>query len=223
MKSSEPEIALPKGTLPASPLPALPKAASLPKSVERLAAEVAPIAGARGATKPGAAQPAPAAVDGEAAPVTGAAASTQAATPETLWDRLGPIAGWAAPATLVPLLVGVGVWWWKKKKPAAPPQPEPKKKPALNLYADWRAFRRQLPRSMRRALDDLQPVIVLGNNASEKEMLALQLSRVADSEQLFPGRVSYRGKGLDLYLGARSLVLVPSDEFLDGPASSEDD
>lgn len=232
MKSSEPEFALPKGTLPAaSPAPALPKAASLPKALERLGAEVAQIAAKPGAGTPGAAKPAPAAVvgaaapaavDGASAPITGAAESTQAAAPATLADRLGPIAGWAAPAALVPLLVGVGLWWWKKKKAAAP-QAEPKKKAPLDLYADWKAFRRQLPRSMRRALDDLQPVIVLGNNASEKELLSLQLSRVADNEQLFPGRVSLRGKGLDVHLGARSLVLVPSDEFLDAPASSEDD
>jgi len=154
---------------------------------------------------------------------TGAASAAEGAAADALGIRITPGAGWMA---LVALAAGVGVWWWKKrkaaKKPAAP-EPAKKSKPALDMYADWKSFHRRLPSSMRRVLDDLQPVIVLGNNASEKEMLSLQLSRVADNEQLFPTRVSYRGQGLDLYLGARSLVLVPSDEFLDAPASSEDE
>src|SRR5690606_11609661 len=107
-----------------------------------------------------------------------------------------------------------------QKRPAS--KKKKKAPPALDLYADWRCFERRLPRSMRRVLDDLQPVIVLGDNASEKELFATRQSRVADNEQLYPGRVSHRGKGLSVYLGARSLVLVPSDEFLESPASSED-
>jgi hypothetical protein len=229
MSNSEPDSALPtlsaRGAEPAraqqpeasgqsgsAELPELPgKSPSLPKLPKGVDAIVARL------EKP--AKPAAA-----SAGSAGSAGSAAEGTAEgTLWTRLAPIADWAVPATLVPLAVGVGVWWWKQKKTKKPAAAEPKKKtPALDLYADWRSFRRRLPRSMRRALDDLQPVIVLGNTASEKEMLALQLSRVADNEQLFPGRVSYRGKGLDLYLGARSLVLVPSDEFLDTPASSED-
>jgi hypothetical protein len=189
-----------------SKLPKLPSSPKLPKELTQAGAQL------EKAAKPSTAS-------------SSAGSTSEGAASETLWTRLAPVAGWAVPAALVPLAIGVGVWWWKKKKSQKKPAAaEPKKsKPSLDMYADWKSFRRRLPRSMRRALDDLQPVIVLGNTASEKEMLALQLSRVGDNEQLFPGRVSYRGKGLDLYLGARSLVLVPSDEFLDGPASSEDD
>ncbi|HTV22302.1 MAG TPA: ImcF-related family protein, partial [Polyangiaceae bacterium] len=223
-----------KGGNPApSTLPGLPSSVKLP-SLPKLPKELAPAAAQveKQATSLVDGKPASAAAPATNTGAPAAAASAPAATtnaeaaapPETLWSKVAPIAGWAAPATLVPLAIGVGIWWWKKRKSTpAGAEAAKKNKPALDMFADWKSFRRKLPRSMRRALDDLQPVIVLGNNASEKEMLSLQLSRVADNEQLFPGRVSYRGKGLDLYLGARSLVLVPSDEFLDAPASNEDE
>lgn len=190
-----------------------------------IAQQLSSHAGPAGAASRTAGGAAPAAASsGGAAPGAAGTAAAGNSPLEGITTWLTPNAGWIAPAALIALAAGAGAWWWKKRKAkAAAPDPAKKSKPALDMYADWKSFRKRLPRSMRRVLDELQPVIVLGNNASEKEMLSMQLSRVADNEQLFPTRVSYRGKGLDLHLGARSLVLVPSDEFLDAPASSEDE
>ena len=67
---------------------------------------------------------------------------------------------------------------------------------------------------MQGVLDDFQPVIFLGHTSSEKERIVLQQSGVADNERRLQGKASYCGKALSVYLGARTLVLVPSDEFL---------
>lgn len=141
----------------------------------------------------------------------------------SLADDWAPMLVWALLAAAALGLLGFGAWWlwWREKPKKSPARPAPKAAPAPNLYADFKKFLRRLPRPLSRILDDLQPVIVLGNNASQKEQVALQLSGVLERKRIYPG-LSHGLTNLSLYFGARSLVLVPSDLFLDSAGSSSD-
>lgn len=121
-------------------------------------------------------------------------------------------------------LLGFGAWWlwWRPKRKKQPPKRPPQRAPLPNVYADFAKFRRRLPSPLARILDDLQPVILLGNNASQREQIALQLSGVLERERIYSGVVPRSDQALSVYFGARSLVLVPSEPFLNSPGSSGD-
>jgi hypothetical protein len=169
----------------------------LPRGVDALAAEVAQ--------------------DVAAGPPEGNAAGTSEAslgvTEAAPVPGLMPTWGWVLLILVAAGVLGGGFWWWRSKRPKAPKVPPP------DLLEDWKAFRRALPRNMRRVIGDLQPVVVLGSNASEKEQIARQQSEMDQDDP----RLFYQGGGLGFYFGATSLVVVPTDKFLDGPSPLEDE
>ncbi len=126
-------------------------------------------------------------------------------------------------AALLAVLVLSGVWllWRKRRREAAeaPPRVEVAHPDALK---DYRQFAHRLPGRMRRVLDEFQPVIILGNVASEKERIISSLSGFEKNQQLFPGRVSHLGEAVELYLAARCLLVVPSEQFLAAGSSSDE-
>jgi hypothetical protein len=126
---------------------------------------------------------------------------------------LVPAWGWVLLVLVVVGALGGGFWWWWSKRQKTSKTPPP------DLLEDWKAFRRALPRNMQRVLGDLQPVIVLGSNASEKERIARQQSEMDQGDP----RLFYQGAGLGCYFGATSLVVVPTDKFLDGPSPLDDE
>ena len=128
---------------------------------------------------------------------------------------------WVGAAALALGLAVLVVWLWRRHRAAAPKQLAAPAPSDLDLYGEWRAFRKRLPARIKRVLDDFQPVILLGNTASEKEQVALQLSGVAERERELPGKVSLRGEGLSAHLGSRSVVLVPSEAFLRSVGAEE--
>jgi hypothetical protein len=127
---------------------------------------------------------------------------------------------WAGVAALFLLAALVGAWWWwRSRRSARVELPSAPGLDAPDPHADFKQFCSRLPRPMRRVLDDFQPVVVLGNNASEKDRVIAELSGVAENERVYAGRASFKGEGLDVYLGARCLVLAPTERFLNTPAS----
>lgn len=132
--------------------------------------------------------------------------------------------GWVWPAVGVVFMVAlaIGLWWWwrrKSKEPSAPPSVAVERPDA---WRDWRAFRRALPPMMRRVLDDFQPVIVLGNHASEKARVIEQLTGFEDVRKFHGKGTRLEGKALDLCLGGSSLVIAPSDAFLEDASFASD-
>lgn len=122
------------------------------------------------------------------------------------------VTGLAAAALLV---------WWKKKRGAARVASE-WQATRWDALEDYRQFLSKLPRRMRRVRDDFAPVIVLGNVASEKARIISSFSGVEQNQRLFPGKVSHSGRAVELHLGARCLLVVPSEQFLAADSSSED-
>lgn len=129
-------------------------------------------------------------------------------------DTSSPVV-WVAGGALLLGVIVLAAWLWRRRQASAAPRATPTPAASdLDPYKEWRSFRRRLPARIKRVLDDFQPVIVLGNTASEKERVALELSGVAERERELPGKVSLRGEGLSAYLGSRSVVVVPSEAFL---------
>ncbi|MEN9580607.1 MAG: hypothetical protein RJA70_3616, partial [Pseudomonadota bacterium] len=127
---------------------------------------------------------------------------------------------WAGVALGV-LVLAAGVWWLWKKKKLRQLNPAPAIK-GPDLYSEWQAFRAQLPRRLRRVLDEFQPVIVLGTVSGEKERIVAQLSGVDRNEHQYPKQVVFKGELLEISLGARCVVISPSEQFLASPSSSSD-
>ena len=130
---------------------------------------------------------------------------------------------WPAVGVVLALALALGLWWWwrrrKSKEPAAPLLIQVDGPDALG---DWKVFRRALPRAMVRVLDDFQPVIVLGNLASEKVRVIEQLTGFEDARKFYGQSVRHIGKGLEVCLGGSSLVVAPSDALLEDASSASD-
>ena len=130
--------------------------------------------------------------------------------------------GWIVALVVGLVLVAVaGLWWWQRhrKRQAAviPAQP-----PEFDPLGDWNRFRQQLAPKMKRVLDDFQPVIVLGDVASERERVIRQLAGVEDSLRLHGASAAASGKALQIYLGDCALIVAPTQEFCQRPGSFSD-
>lgn len=133
-------------------------------------------------------------------------------------DWLGSAWFWVGVVSLI-LVAGAAVFFWRKRKgkTTGPWSMGGKAVAEYDPQGDYSLFRSRLPAEVVRALDDYHPIIVLGNNASEKERLVLRLSGVESNQQRLRGRAIFAGMSLAIYLGARTLVLVPTEQFLGSP------
>lgn len=127
---------------------------------------------------------------------------------------------WLIVISVVLLVVVTGVvgwFWWKKKRTKDPLSPPPDTGP--NPLGDWVAFVMGLPPGLRRVLSQFQAVFVLGDTASEKTEFVRQFSGVARRERQYGKRVSYQGEALNIYLGDRCIVIVPTDSFVESESA----
>src|SRR5690606_2879718 len=113
-------------------------------------------------------------------------------------------------AVVIALLV-VGVWFWRRKSSKAQDPLEPPVESGPDPAADWRRFFSGLPHELSRVLDQFETVFVFGDVASEKLEFVRQFSGNARRERQYGKRVSYVGEALNIYLGDRCLIVVPSD------------
>jgi len=118
---------------------------------------------------------------------------------------------------LVLVAGGVAWFWWKKKRAKDPLSPPPDAGPSP--LGDWVAFVVGLPPGLRRVLSQFQPVFVLGDTASEKTEFVRQFSGHARRERQYGKSVSYRGEALNIYLGDRCVVIVPTDSFVESESA----
>lgn len=118
---------------------------------------------------------------------------------------------------LVVVAGGVAWFWWKKKRAKDPLSPPPDAGPSP--LGDWVAFVVGLPPGLRRVLSQFQPVFVLGDTASEKTEFVRQFSGHARRERQYGKSVSYRGEALNIYLGDRCVVIVPTDSFVESESA----
>lgn len=163
---------------------------------------------------------------GSGAAATTAPAQTTLPAPELDIESIGSL--WSNPWVWITLavvfsLLLVGVWFWRKKKNSKAQDPlEPPAESGPDPAADWRRFFRGLPHELSRVLDQFETVFVLGDVASEKLEFVRQFSGNARRERQYGKRVSYVGEALNIYLGDRCLIIVPSDSFVDNEAARTD-
>lgn len=151
---------------------------------------------------------------GSSAGAASAAVSESGATFVWLWIVL---------AVVVVLGALGGLWWWRRKrKQQSPVAMKATPKNEFDALGDWNAFRAKLAPNMKRVLDDFQPVIVLGDVASEKDRVIEQLTGVEDSLRLHSSSAVFRGKTLHVFLGDCTLLVAPTHEFCRLPTSVSD-
>lgn len=129
---------------------------------------------------------------------------------------------WMALAAFLLVTLLGGLWSWRRKRKRQPAAPKAASTSEFDALADWNQFRAKLAPKMRRVLDDFQPVIVLGDVASEKHRVIRQLAGVEDSVRLHGSSAVFEGKALDLFLGDCTLIVAPTEEFCRLSASFSD-
>ncbi len=127
---------------------------------------------------------------------------------------------WVGLAVLV-VVAALGIWFWRRNKKSRDPL-EPTVESGPDPAQDWQHFFRGLPRELSRVLDQFETVFVFGDIASEKLEFVRQFSGNARRERQYGKRVSYVGEALNIYLGDRCVVVVPSDSFVDNESARTD-
>jgi hypothetical protein len=115
-------------------------------------------------------------------------------------------------------------WWRRRRAQAAPPAEQSVAAPergAANLgqelTRDWRRFRRGLPRTARRSLDDFHPVLVLGTESAGKADIIERFGGVAQRRvELGPAAALADGQ-LRCLLGCDLLLFDLAEEVVRAP------